>query len=132
VIPDAGGVVSAASSVDEGLIAGRALLDVPAAGRPTAIIAQSDLLAVGVLAAAEELGLGVPEDLSVVGFDAIPLAGMPSRTLTTVAQPIEAKGAAAGRAVLAALRGDAFDDLVLRCELRIGGTTGPAPATRAS
>ena len=45
------------STIDEGAIAGRALLDVPAAERPTAIIAQSDLLAVGVIRAAEELGI---------------------------------------------------------------------------
>jgi DNA-binding LacI/PurR family transcriptional regulator len=132
VFPDAPGIVSAASSVDEGLLAGRALLDAPASRRPTAIIAQSDLLAVGVLAAAEELGLRVPEDLSLVGFDGIPLAGVLSRPLTTVAQPIERKGAEAGRAVLAALRGEAGDDLLLRCELRIGDTTGPAPDASGS
>jgi DNA-binding LacI/PurR family transcriptional regulator len=133
VFPDAGGAVAAASSVEEGLVAGRALLDVPPDRRPTAIVAQSDLLAVGVLAAAGELGLRVPEDLSVAGFDGIPLPGV-RRDITTVVQPIEEKGAAAGRAVLAALRGEPVDDVLLRCEVRVGRTTGPAPspATRAA
>jgi len=127
VFPDAGGVSAAASSVDEGRRAGRALLDVAAAGRPTAIVAQSDLLAAGVVLAADELGIRVPEDLSVVGFDGVRLDGVLTRPLTTMAQPIAAKGRAAGRAVLAALRGEAVEPVLLRCELRIGATTGPAP-----
>ena len=59
VFPSSGGVVSTGSFVDEGMIAGHALLDDPE-NRPTAIIAQSDLLAAGVIKAAEELGLHVP------------------------------------------------------------------------
>lgn len=127
VFASAGGVVAAASSVDEGRITGRALLDVEVDERPTAVIAQSDLLAVGVLLAAEELGLRVPDDVSVVGFDGIPLSGLLHRSLTTLVQPTEAKGAAAGRAVLAALRGERIPGVLLHCELRIGDTTGPAP-----
>lgn len=126
VFPDAGGVSASTSAVDEGALAGHVLLDGPAAGRPTAIVAQSDLLAVGVVRAAEELGLRVPEDVSVVGFDGAAVDGLLSRSLTTLVQPVEEKGRAAGRAVLAALRGERSDDRLLRCELRIGSTTGPA------
>src|SRR6478609_4500577 len=56
VYPDSGGFVAAGSSVDDGMLAGHALLDDPAT-RPTAVIAQSDLLAAGVIKAALELGL---------------------------------------------------------------------------
>ncbi|MGN6327057.1 LacI family DNA-binding transcriptional regulator [Pseudolysinimonas sp.] len=128
VFPAAGGVSAGASSVDEGLRAGRALLDVAAGDRPTAILAQSDLLAAGVVLAADELGVGIPEELSVVGFDGIRLDGVLTRPLTTMAQPIAAKGRAAGRAVLAAIRGEHVESVELRCELRDGATTGPAPS----
>ncbi len=60
---------TASNAVAEGVTAGRALLDVPADRRPTAVIAQSDVLAAGVLQAAAELGLRVPQDVSVAGFD---------------------------------------------------------------
>jgi DNA-binding LacI/PurR family transcriptional regulator len=127
VFPEAPGVSAAASSVEEGMRAGAVLLDVPPGRRPTAVIAQSDLLAAGVVLAAEELGLRVPDDVSVLGFDGIPLDGVLGRALTTLAQPIEEKGRAAGRAVLSALRGEASPAVLLECELRVGATTGPAP-----
>jgi len=58
------------------------------AGRPTAIFAGSDLSALGVLRAAREARLRVPEELSVVGFDDIPLSRWTSPALTTVRQPL--------------------------------------------
>jgi DNA-binding LacI/PurR family transcriptional regulator len=71
--------------------------------RPTAILANSDVLALGVLHAAEELGLAVPRDLSVVGFDDSPLARRARPRLTTVRQDVEAKGKAAAAALLDAM-----------------------------
>jgi len=76
-------------SFASGYEAGRALL----AGktRPDAIFAVSDLMALGVLEAARaEFGLRVPEELSIVGFDDIPMASWPSYELTTVRQPVQA------------------------------------------
>ncbi|TPX01178.1 transcriptional regulator, partial [Schumannella luteola] len=70
------GVSAGGSTVAEGYLAGRALLDVPPADRPTAIVAQSDLLAAGVIRAAEELGIAVPAELSVLGFDGVRLDGI--------------------------------------------------------
>lgn len=55
--------------------------------RPTAIYASSDMVALGVMKAALELGLGLPEDLSLVGYDDIMFASLPTVRLTTVAQP---------------------------------------------
>jgi DNA-binding LacI/PurR family transcriptional regulator len=87
-----------ASSAAAGTVAARALLAEDP--RPTAILASSDLLAFGVLGAARELGIEVPAELSVVGFDDVPGAAYSAPPLTTVRQPLEEKGAAAGRVVL--------------------------------
>ena len=127
VFPDAWGVSAAGSSVAEGYVAGLALLDVPAAERPTAVIAQSDLLAAGVIRAAEELGLDVPAQLSVLGFDGIRLDGVTTHHLTTLVQPAIEKGRIAGRAVRAALAGETPVPVALTSELRVGTTTAPAP-----
>ncbi len=74
--------------------------------RPTAILALSDQLALGVFEAAKKLGLSVPEDLSVVGFDDVPEASRTEPPLTTVYQPHVEKGLTAGRMLVAQLRGD--------------------------
>ena len=60
--------------------------------RPTAVVARNDFTAIGVLRAAHELGLAVPEDLAIVGFDNIPLSTFTIPPLTTVAQPITEQG----------------------------------------
>jgi DNA-binding LacI/PurR family transcriptional regulator len=126
VFPHAVGEVAADTTIAEGIIAARALLSrVP---RPTAIVAQSDLLAVGIIQAAEELGLDVPADLSVVGFDGVRLDGVDPHDLTTMVQPAVDKGRAAGRAVLAMLGGDDPQPASLRSEFHRGATTAP-PAT---
>ena len=128
VYPDAVAVEAAASSVEEGRIAGQSLFgDGPV---PTAVVAQSDLLAVGVISAALDAGLRVPEDVSVVGFDGITvddslLHRSPIRQLTTLAQPFEQKGRAAARAALAMLEGAEPQPAAFRSELRVGDTTGP-------
>lgn len=60
--------------------------------RPTAVLAASDATAFGVLRAAGRLGLRIPEDLEVIGFDDVPFAALCNPPLTTVRQPIEKKG----------------------------------------
>ncbi|GAA3752418.1 substrate-binding domain-containing protein [Microbacterium kribbense] len=125
VYPDAVAYAAAASSIDEGLAAGRVLL-AGGAARPTAVIAQSDLLAAGVIRAAEEAGLRVPEDLSVTGFDGITVDGLAPYRLTTMAQPAADKGRAAGQAVAAMLGGEAAASFRFTCTFRAGNTTGPA------
>ena len=123
VYPSVGGVVAGGSSVEEGLIAGRDLLS--RRPRPTAVIAQSDLLALGVVRAAEELGIRVPDDLSVVGFDGVRIEGAAPYELTTVVQPAVEKGRAAGEAVVELLAGGTPEARAFTSELRIGNTTGP-------
>ncbi len=128
VFPDSQGVVSAGSFVDEGMIAGHALLDDPD-HRPTAIIAQSDLLAAGVIKAAGELGLEVPRDVSVVGYDGIALDRIIPHDLTTMSQPAAEQGRAAGQAVLDLLDGGHPDPVRFASTFHRGATTGP-PASR--
>lgn len=81
-----------------GMAAASRLLD--QSPRPTAIFALTDVTAVGVMHEAARRGLRLPDDLSVVGFDDIPLAGFMIPSLTTVAQPIQAMGEQAARLVL--------------------------------
>lgn len=119
---------TASNAVAEGITAGRLLLDVPAGRRPTALIAQSDVLAAGVLQAAAELGLDVPGDVSVAGFDGADLHWLGDVRLTTVVQPTEEKGRAAAATAMALVAGDHPPDVMLPVHLRIGTTTAPAPA----
>ncbi|MFF2277974.1 LacI family DNA-binding transcriptional regulator [Agromyces sp. NPDC058126] len=125
VFPDAPVQVAGTSSIEEGLEAGRAVLADPAT-RPTAIIAQSDLLAAGVILAAEEYGIAVPAELSVLGFDGIRVDGL-QHDLTTLAQPSVAKGRAAGEAVVRLLAGEAPESVCFTSTLHVGDTTA-APA----
>jgi DNA-binding LacI/PurR family transcriptional regulator len=78
-----------------------ALLDRP--DRPTAVFAASDIQAIGVLEAAQRLGLQVPDDLAVVGFDDIEMAAIVG--LTTVRQPLRGSGARGADLLLAAIEG---------------------------
>jgi len=126
VYPHIRGQVAASSSIEEGLEAGRALL-ADAATRPTAIIAQSDLLAAGVIQAAEEQGLSIPRDLSVVGFDGIRVDGL-QHDLTTLVQPSVAKGRAAGEAIVRMLSGEVAEGTAFTSTLHVGDTTAPPRA----
>ncbi len=119
-------VEASASLVEAGREAGLLVLDTP--DRPTAVVAQSDLLAAGVLLAARDLGLRVPQDVSVAGFDGLDLPWLAPDVLTTVSQPLAAKGEALGDAVRQLLAGQTPADVVLPVTLRVGTTTGPPPA----
>ncbi len=119
-------VEASASLVESGQEAGRILLDVPEP--PTVVVAQSDLLAAGVLIAARELGLRVPQDVSVAGFDGLDLPWLAPHVLTTVSQPLAAKGEALGETVRQLLAGEEPADVELPVQLRLGSTTGPPRA----
>ena len=70
---------------------------------PTAMLAMSDVLALGALQAAAELGIAVPAELSIVGFDDSPAAELALPPLTTVSQPQEEKGRLAAKWLLEAI-----------------------------
>ncbi len=98
--------------------------------RPTAILAMSDVMAIGAMRALRELGLRVPEDVSVVGFDDIDLAPHVDPPLTTVHQPIRRKGEEAVRLLLTVVeRRDLAKPEHRRLETRliVRGSTGPVP-----
>jgi DNA-binding LacI/PurR family transcriptional regulator len=97
--------------------------------RPTAIVAANDLSAVGVLAAADELGLRVPEDLSVVGYDNTVYARLPRLALTTIDSHIAEVGRLAGRTLTARINGDkgTAETRLLFPALIARSSTGSAP-----
>ncbi|GAA1848578.1 LacI family DNA-binding transcriptional regulator [Myceligenerans crystallogenes] len=107
-----------------------ALRMLSAPDRPTAIFAGSDMQAMGILRAAQELGLSVPRDLSVVGYDDLPLASWMSPPLTTVRQPLMEMGAAATRMLfeMAAGGAPAVPRLNLATDLIVRESTAPPPA----
>ncbi|MFG1647078.1 LacI family DNA-binding transcriptional regulator [Amycolatopsis sp. NPDC049252] len=74
--------------------------------RPTAVFAANDISAIATVGAARELGLSVPEDLSVVGFDNVPESALCSPPLTTVDQPIREMGHRAISMLIALINGD--------------------------
>ena len=115
------------SSIEQGRIGAHALL----AGAPatTAVFAFSDPLALGARIAARERGLAVPGQLSIIGFDD---SAPTSEGLSTVHQPLRAKGRVATERLLAALRGNRpTEPLLLPTRLVVRGSTGPPLARGA-
>ncbi len=88
---------------------------------PTAVFASNDMMAMGVIDAARENGLRVPEDISVVGFDDIYLASQVRPAITTVRQPLEKMGRVAAQMLLEIMRnpGNRKDNLELPTDLVI-------------
>ena len=100
--------------------------------RPTAIFAANDLSAIRVLHVAAELGIRVPEDLSVIGFDDVPEAAAATPQLTTMAQPLGDMGSQALHILMKHLAGDdALQHVHLPAELVVRASTGPAPSSIA-
>ncbi len=95
--PD-GFVRDARNSLGGGAGAFRELMALP--DRPTAIIASTDLLAIGALHAAAHMGLNVPGEISIVGFDDLPMAEYTTPPLTTVCMPIAEMAAAGVKAAI--------------------------------
>ena len=108
---------------EAGYACGRELLRLP--DRPTAVFAGNDLQALGLYEAARELGLRIPEDLSVVGFDDLPAARWVGPPLTTIRQPLAEMAATAARIVLDLARGrqPAATRIELATELIIRSST---------
>ncbi|MDP3626436.1 MAG: LacI family DNA-binding transcriptional regulator [Hydrogenophaga sp.] len=95
----------------------------------SAIIAGNDTIAMGVLNAAKRRGVEVPRQLSVIGFDDIPLAGSPLLALTTIRQPVEAMARIAARRLVERIRGDRISPStldILPIQLIQRDTTGVA------
>lgn len=95
----------------------------------TALFAYNDISAIGAMRAFQEAGLGVPEDISVVGFDDVVNASFCIPTLTTVRQPLKKMGRIAAETLLARLESDAEfpDDIAVEPELVVRKSTAAAP-----
>lgn len=94
--------------------------------RPTALLCMSDELALGAIRAAKELGLAVPRDVSVIGFDDTPAARWSDPPLTTIRQDLVAKGRHAGELALRLLEGARpGPPITIDVELVVRASSGP-------
>jgi len=100
-----------------------------ASPRPTAILAENDIVAMGVMEAADRAGIQIPEDLSLVGFDDISYSALPRIQLTTVAQPAVEMGQMAAEWLIAAVEKRPHPELrrVLPPRLVIRASTSRLP-----
>lgn len=114
-------------TIEDGYQAALTLLRRP--DRPTAVLAINDLLAIGVLRAAVDLGLRVPDDLSLAAFDDIPMAQYLTPRLTSVTKDAFRIGQEAFRLLLARIQepGLPRQRLVAQTRLIIRESTGPVP-----
>jgi len=127
---DEGLIVEGDFRVEGGAKAARQLLGLESP--PTAIFASSDLEAFGVIRVARELGISIPRDLSLIGFDDIPEASNVTPPLTTVRQPMREMGLLAAEMLITAVEeGQPKTSAVeLPTQLIVRETTGP-PASNA-
>ena len=98
--------------------------------RPTAVLAMSDAIAIGVLQSSRHLRLRVPRDLSIVGFDDLPVGRFSDPPLTTVHQPVRRKGEEAARLLLEELEakpGSPAQHRVLKTRLVVRRSTAVPP-----
>jgi LacI family transcriptional regulator len=132
IAPDEDLVTRGAFDFESGYKAAHQLL--AKSKRPTAIFACNDLMAIGAICAAVELGLQVPQDLSVVGYDDVPLASYSNPPLTTIAQPIYDLGVVAASLLLERLQDPSKPArrIVLDVELKIRRSTAVPSAPGAS
>jgi LacI family transcriptional regulator len=124
---DQGLIITCGPTIEDGYEAALQLLRLPS--RPTALIAINDLLAIGVLRAAADLGLHVPTDLSVVGYDDIPMANHLVPRLTTSSKDTARAGREAVKLLLARIRepNRPRQRVDIPARLIIRESTGPAP-----
>jgi LacI family transcriptional regulator len=102
-----------------------------AARRPTAVFVANNLMTMGALTALRELGVRLPDELSLVGFDDVPLGALLDPPLTAVSRPDVEQGATAGRLLLERLGPEAADRparrITMPVEMVVRGSTGPVP-----
>jgi LacI family transcriptional regulator len=126
-----GALIEKPYEVSEGRHAFRTLMERPATVRPTAIFCGNDVLAVGAMLEAQHLGVHVPNDVSIVGFDDLPLAEHLSPGLTTVHVPSRRMGERAAEYLLQCIAGEAPEPRSeLPTDIMIRGTTAPPPRTK--
>jgi LacI family transcriptional regulator len=120
-------IIRCGTTIQDGYQAAEKLLQYT--NRPTALIAINDLLAIGVMRAAADLGLKIPQDLSVVGYDDISFAKYMVPRLTTVSKDAVGVGREAVKLILARIQDPdrARQTVKLSPQVIIRESTGPAP-----
>jgi DNA-binding LacI/PurR family transcriptional regulator len=118
-------MVDADLTCEDGHVAAAALL--ARRDRPTAIFAGNDLQALGTYQAAREAGLRIPEDLSVVGFDDLPVVAWVDPPMTTVHQPLIEMAVAATELALALGRGEKAPQIGLEIATKLTVRASTAP-----
>ncbi|MDR7457975.1 MAG: LacI family DNA-binding transcriptional regulator, partial [Armatimonadota bacterium] len=108
-------------------------LSAAARGRLTAIVASSDVMALGAMRAVHQRGGRVPETVSIAGFDDIAAASLVQPPLTTVAQPVREIGERAVELLVGRVAGERTRPSFVRLKPRlvVRHSTGPAPASGA-
>ncbi|HEY4385412.1 MAG TPA: LacI family DNA-binding transcriptional regulator [Ktedonobacteraceae bacterium] len=97
----------------------------------TAIVAGSDMMAIGVLRALQECGLSVPNDVSLTGFDDVVLSQYTSPSLTTMRQDREGMGSGAVQRLIALIEGcEGVSPLIMPTQLVVRESTGPVSANK--
>lgn len=126
-----GPVMPGGFTAEGGARATQALLARP--DRPTAIVYGNDLSATAGMAAAYEAGLRIPDDLSVVGYDDVPLTSWTRPPLTTCRADATSWGRAAAQALMEVIEEGTAPDVELEpAALVVRGSTGPAPSLASS
>lgn len=122
-------VAHGAFTVEGGRLALGAILERANGTRPTGVICSNDLMAIGALQEAHALGLRVPDDLSIVGFDGIDASAWTQPPLTTLEQPIDEIAETTVSALDQQMEhpGRMLPNFVFRPRLRVAGTTAPPP-----
>ncbi len=95
--------------------------------RPTAIFAGSDAIALGVMTEARARSVAIPADISLVGFDGLPIVDLLGPPLSSVAQPIDELGRLAAERLVAMIEGQVFDDGTSRLPVRLIDRASVAP-----
>lgn len=116
-------VVHSDFEVEGGTAAANTLLRMNA--RPTAVFAVNDTAAIGVLGVARDLGLAIPDDLSVVGFNDIPVVAQLPVPLTTIRADAHQMGAAAVKQLLRLIANESVESQTVPVELIVRASTCP-------
>ena len=100
----------------------------------TALFAYNDLSAIGAIWAFREAGRSVPQDISVVGFDDVPVAVFSNPALTTIRQPLQQMGQLAAKTLIDQIekKAEFQSEIVIEPELIVRASTGPAPTSFSS
>jgi LacI family transcriptional regulator len=124
-----------APTISDGREAGARIAGLPVAQRPTAVLCANDLLALGLLTQSLQLGLDVPGDLAIVGYDDIEFAAAAAVPLTSVRQPRHRLGLTAGELLLQEVSGENGHDhqqVEFAPELVVRASTSAKPRRRSA